>query len=121
MDKLLEVAGVEVVDYAFKARCCGASQMGTLPEVGLQLVSELLQEAHSRGADVIATVCPLCQFNLEGYQDRITKEFGVQPMPVVYFTQLLGLALGAPADEVGLNRSLVPIEPTLTRRVEHVA
>jgi len=121
MDRLLEAAGATVVDYRFKTRCCGASQMGTLHEVGLELVHTLLQEAHDREADVIATVCPLCQFNLESYQRQVSHKFGTAPLPVVYFTQLLGLAFGLSAKSLGLKRSMVPLEPVLARRKENVA
>jgi heterodisulfide reductase subunit B len=122
MDQLLKATGAEVVNYPLKTRCCGGSQTGTLPEVGLRLAYILLKEAHKRGGDVLATVCPLCQFNLEGYQDKLASEYDdFVPMPVLYFTQLLGLALGLPAKQLGLRRSLVPSEPILARRNLHAA
>jgi len=120
MDRILEAAGVTVVDYRYKTRCCGGSQTGTLPEIGLDLVRNLLREAHEQGADVISTICPLCQFNLEANQDEIRRKYGVRPLPVVYFTQVLGLALGVPGKKLGLGRSIVPAEPVLTREVAHV-
>jgi heterodisulfide reductase subunit B len=120
MDRILETAGAEVVDYRFKTRCCGGSQTGTLPEIGLHLVHALLKEAHDQRADVIATICPLCHFNLEAHQREIGRLYGIEPLPVVYFTQILGLALGVPARKLGLHRAVVPAEPVLTRRVEHV-
>jgi heterodisulfide reductase subunit B len=119
MDELIKTTGAEVVDYPFKTRCCGASQTGTLPETGIHLVYMLLKEAHHRGADVIATICPLCQFNLEGYQHQVRQKYHIDPMPVVYFTQLMGLALGVSAEKVGLNRSIVPAEPVMKRRMAH--
>jgi heterodisulfide reductase subunit B len=72
MDRLLKATGAKVVPYPFKTRCCGASQTGTLPEVGLHLVYRLLNEAKARGADVLAVTCPLCQFNLDAYQSQVT-------------------------------------------------
>lgn len=120
MDRLLQTAGAEVIDYPFKTRCCGGSQTGTLPEVGQHLVYELLQAARSRGAEVIATICPLCQFNLEAYQDRIARTYPLEPIPVVYFTQLLGLAMGIDARRLGLHRALVPADVLVRRRAGHV-
>jgi heterodisulfide reductase subunit B len=120
MDRILEAAGVTVVDYRYKTRCCGGSQTGTLPEIGLDLVRALLHEAREQGADVISTICPLCQFNLEAHQREIRRKWGIEPMPIVYFTQILGLALGVPARKLGLKRALVPAEPVLTKEVARV-
>jgi heterodisulfide reductase subunit B len=118
MDKLLAAAGAEVVDYPFKTRCCGGSLTGTMPDVGVALVHALLKEASNRDADLIATACPLCQFNLDGYQDKAKRMYEREAvsMPVVYFTQLLGLALGIPAKELDLHRSIVPAAPILAER-----
>jgi len=112
MDRLLEACGAKVVPYSSKTECCGASQKGTLPEVGLDRIRRLLTAAKKQGAEVIATVCPLCQFNLECFQ----KEAGDgQPiaMPILYFSQLMALALGVEARSVALHRSLVPVQSLL--------
>jgi heterodisulfide reductase subunit B len=108
MDHLFEALGATVVDYPLKTSCCGGSLMGTIENVGLRLNYILLKEAHKRGANCIATVCPLCQFNLEAYQRKILeKENGLTETPVLYFTQLVGLALGVPAQKLGLQRAMV--------------
>ncbi len=111
MDRLLAALGAEVVDFPLKTKCCGASLTGTLPEAGLRLSYILLKEAKRRGADVIATICPLCQFNLDAYHDKLAKRWGPVRIPTVYITQLMGLAFGIPAEELGLNRCFVPMEP----------
>jgi heterodisulfide reductase subunit B len=115
MDKLLRAVGAEIVDYPLKTRCCGGSQKGTLPEVGLSLIHILLKEAGRRGAQVISTICPLCQFNLDAFQDEASKKYGEVSMPVVYFTQLLGLAFGFSAKELGLERNIVPAKGVLAQ------
>jgi heterodisulfide reductase subunit B len=120
MDRLLEVTGAEVIDYPPKTRCCGASQTGTLPEVGLDLVRMLLVEARERGADLVSTVCPLCQFNLDVYQDEIVRRGEPGTIPVVYFTQVLGVAMGLSARKLGLARNIVPAEPLLFGRTADV-
>lgn len=110
MDRLMRALGAETVDWPLKTRCCGGSLMGTLPEVGVPLSYILLKEALKRGADVVATACPLCQFNLECYQDKMSQQFKERlEIPVVYFTQLLGLALGVPERRLGMHRLLVPL------------
>jgi len=111
MDELLRAVGAEVVDWPLKARCCGGTLTGTVEEVGQRLSYILLKEAKERGADAIATCCPLCQFNLECYQTQIARRFGNGiGMPVAYFTQLLGRAMGIGDRELGLHRSFVPLE-----------
>jgi heterodisulfide reductase subunit B len=112
MDRLLEALGATVVDFPLKTRCCGGSLTGTLPEPGLLCSYILLKEAKKRGADVIATVCPLCQFNLDGYHDKIEAKWK-EPVriPTVYFTQLMGLAFGMSERELGLQRNMTPMKP----------
>ncbi len=121
MDRLLAAVGCEVVDNPYKTRCCGASQMMIMPDVGIDLVSLLIADAVARGAEAIAVACPLCQFNLEGYQRKALKEAGLeQSIPILYFTQLLGLALGLDPKRLGLHRSFVPVDSILGRRAAHV-
>ena len=114
MDKVMKALGAQIVDWPLKTRCCGGSLTGTVEDVGLRLSFILLREAKRRGADVIATACPLCQFNLECYQKKMSRRFGeAVDIPVAYFTQLLGVALGVPNRNLGLHRLFVPIDKQL--------
>lgn len=107
MDELLRAVGAPTVDYALKTKCCGGSLTGTLHEVGIRLNYILLKEAARKGAEAIVTMCPLCQFNLDVYQAEIAKQSGEKfDMPVLYFTQVLGWALGGESRELGLQRSI---------------
>jgi heterodisulfide reductase subunit B len=112
LDTLMAAAGAEVVDYPLKAHCCGGSLMGTMEDIGVRLNFLLLKEAKARSANVLATVCPLCQYNLEAYQDKMHRTFheNVQ-LPVAYFTQLLGLAFGLQPKALGLQRNFVTAAP----------
>jgi heterodisulfide reductase subunit B len=110
MDRLMEALGATVVHYPLKTKCCGGSLTGTLPDAGLRLVYILISEAKRRGADCIATVCPLCQFNLDGYHAQLESKYGDVMVPTVYFTQLMGLAFGLPEKRLGLNRAAVPFK-----------
>jgi len=92
MDRLVEALGATVVRYPLKTKCCGGSLTGTVPEAGMRMVYILLNEAKKRGADCLATVCPLCQFNLDAYHAQVTAEYGPVLLPTVYFSQLMGLA-----------------------------
>jgi heterodisulfide reductase subunit B len=109
MDRLVTALGATPVDWPLKTRCCGGTLNGTIPETGLRLNRNLLKEARRRGADMLITVCPLCQFNLECYQDEIGRQFGESVhLPVVYLTQLMGMAFGLADRELGLQRLFIP-------------
>ena len=111
MDGVLAALGVQVHPNPLKAACCGGTLLTTKREVGIKLLSDLFEAVE--GADCIVTVCPLCQMNLESYQGQVSKELG-QPlhMPVLYLTQLLGLAFGLPEKELGLKHNIVPLKLT---------
>lgn len=107
MEELLAAAGIGTVDYPLKTKCCGGTLTGTVHAVGLKLNYILLKEALRKGAQAIATICPLCQFNLDCYQREIGKASGEAfDVPVLYFTQLLAWALGGDEKKLGLNRSI---------------
>lgn len=113
MDKIVDALGAEAVQWPLKTRCCGGSMTGTISEVGMRLSYIILKEAKKRGAGVIVTTCPLCQFNLECYQDEMKKEYGESvDIPVVFFTQLMGKAFGLSDKELGLQRLFVPFKTT---------
>lgn len=111
LDIIMEAIGAEPVDYSAKTRCCGGSLTGTIENVGLRLNYILLKEAKNKGADVIVTVCPLCQFNLEITQKKIVKEYEGVKIPVLYFSQLMGLSFEIPKEDLGFSRSIIPLKP----------
>lgn len=108
MESLLSLTGAEMVDWNFKTECCGATLSVPRTEIVLKLCNDILGDAKSRGADVIAVACPLCQLNLDWRQAEVEKAYGVSyRIPVMYFAQILGLALGAPPAELGLSKLIV--------------
>jgi heterodisulfide reductase subunit B len=116
LNQLLAATEAEVVPFPLTARCCGGMLMTTRREVALDLVYNILSCARAKGADCIAVACPLCCVNLECYQESISARYGWgEPMPVVPFTQLLGIALDVPARELGLDQCMVDVEPMLAR------
>lgn len=109
MDSLFAALGAENIYFPAKVRCCGGMLMTTYSDVALELNKEILECAHENGADLIVTTCPLCQINLEAYQNKIKKKFKIDfHLPILFFTQALGLALGGTSEELGLKRSLIP-------------
>jgi heterodisulfide reductase subunit B len=110
MEKLVTALGGEPIDWPLRTRCCGGSLIGTIPSTGLRLNRALLKDAMKRGAQVVITCCPLCQFNMECYQDEINKKFKESiDIPVAYFTQLMGVAFGLPDKKIGLQRLFKPL------------
>jgi heterodisulfide reductase subunit B len=108
MDRLVEALGGTPIDWTMKTRCCGGALTGTIREVGLRLNQLLLKEAKRKGADILITTCPLCQFDLECFQDDIKETFKEDiSMPVAYFTQLVGLSFGIAEKELGVQRLFV--------------
>jgi len=105
MEKLFSALGAEPVDYPPKVRCCGGMMVATFPEVAQQLSDELTGWAREREANCIVTVCPLCQANLD-LMNVDGRRGSPDPLPVIYFTQLIGLALGCSPKEVGLQHGL---------------
>ncbi len=109
MDSLFAALGAENVYFPMKVRCCGGMLMTTYPDVALELNKKILESARQNGANLVLTTCPLCQINLEAYQDKINKKFKTDlHLPILFFTQALGLALGGDPKELGIKRSLIP-------------
>ncbi len=105
LEDLCRLVGATPVDYPSKARCCGGMLTAGVQSVGLRLVEILLAEAKAANADALVTTCPLCQYNLEVYQDRIRRSRGEDVrLPVLYFTQMLGMALGLDDHALGLDQ-----------------
>jgi len=109
MERLFTALGATPVDYPPKVRCCGGMLVATFPEVARQLSEELLGWAQERGANCIVTVCPLCQANLDLLNVGHQKNGSPAQIPVLYFTQLIGLALGCSPKEVGVQHGLAPV------------
>ncbi len=109
MDRLISTLGAQPVYYPCKVRCCGGMLMTTDEDIALKLCMKLLQAAADNNADLIATACPLCELNLEAYQKKINAKFNTDfHIPVIYFTQLVGVALGVPSEAMGLDKMIVP-------------
>lgn len=119
MDILIETLGAETVDYSMKTKCCGASLMGTEEKMALGLCRDLLMDAEKKGAHCIVTLCPLCQMNLDIYQPKVNTLFKTDfKIPVIYFTQLIGLAMGKSAEELGMKRLGVKVSGEMKRIIE---
>ena len=107
MDDLLAAAGAENVEFPLKTACCGGAHTLSDCDTSTKLVLNLLRAAEACGADVIATECPTCHSGLEMHQIRAEKRFGVKTtVKILYFTQLLGLALGLKPRKLGVHENV---------------
>jgi len=107
MDRLMAALGAQAVDWGYKTGCCGGSLSLSTLDIALDLSHKILQNAIGVGADLIVTACPLCHVNLDARQNQINDEFGGEfDIPVVYFTQLMGVAYGLDAKTLGLDKHL---------------
>ncbi|MCK4294268.1 MAG: CoB--CoM heterodisulfide reductase iron-sulfur subunit B family protein [Planctomycetes bacterium] len=118
MESVMEALGAEAVDWNMKTFCCGAAFALTQAHVVLELTRKILADAEAVGADVISVGCPLCHANLDGRQVQINSKFNTNfHIPIFYFTELMGLALGIEAKELGVFKHLTEVEDFLKERV----
>jgi heterodisulfide reductase subunit B len=109
LDKLVEMVGGEALDkYDQKVTCCGGALAFSEPEKSQAQIKKIIESAYDHGADMIVTPCPVCQMNVEIYQDQINKKYGTKfHIPVMYYSQLMAVAYGASAKEAGLDGNII--------------
>jgi heterodisulfide reductase subunit B2 len=110
MDILMSALGAEVHDWSYKTTCCGAAHSLTRPDIVIKLSGNLIEHAREAGAEAIAVACPLCHTNLDARQFQMGLD---EAMPVIYFSQLMAVALGLPEKNAALNKNLVDPRPLL--------
>jgi len=108
LDDLITALGAEAVDYSHQGECCGAYLAVKSAEVTAEMSFTILASAQRSGAELVVANCPLCQFNLDRMQKTMgSRHTGFQPIPVLYFTQLMGIALGLDSEGFELDRHYV--------------
>ncbi len=116
LDELLDALGATVVDFPLKAHCCGGHMTQISSDTAYELIRRLLQNAADYEADAIVTICPMCQLNLDAYQSQVNGHFGTSfDLPVLYFTQMIGLALGMQPKELGIGKEIVSASKVLKK------
>ena len=104
MDRIISSLGATLCSWPHKTECCGASLAITQPMIALRLACDILNSAIENGADCIAVACPLCQSNLDLRQQEVSKELGREiHIPILYVTQLIGLAMNLQLETIGLQ------------------
>jgi heterodisulfide reductase subunit B len=116
MDRLVGSLGAEAVPFPLKSRCCGGSLIISEEAASLKLIKELLESATGNGAEVMVTGCPLCQLNVDAYQSMVNRKYKTDfHLPVLYFTQLMGVAFGYTEKDLGLKMGIVPVERVMAK------
>ncbi len=114
LDDLAVVLGAEAIDFPYKTECCGAYQTVDKPEIVADRTYSILTSAQSRGAEVVSVSCPLCAFNLDHRQKEAAKKYsGFKSIPILYFTQLLAIAMGCQEKDLRLDLHYVNPGPLL--------
>lgn len=117
LDDLAVVLGAEAVDFPYKTECCGAYQTVDKPETVADRAYQILTSAERRGAEVVSVSCPLCAFNLDHRQKETAEKYsGFKKIPILYFTQLLAIALGCGEKDLRLDLHYVSPGPLLKEK-----
>jgi succinate dehydrogenase / fumarate reductase, cytochrome b subunit len=118
MEKVIRAVGAEPVDYPGKVKCCGFPIILEKETIALTMNGTNLKEAKEAGADAMVTPCPLCHMSLDIYQERAARKVNAKlELPVLHLPQMLGLAMGIPAQDLGTQRHLVSVE-SIVKSVE---
>jgi heterodisulfide reductase subunit B len=112
----MKVLGTKVVDFPLKTHCCGGHMTQISEETAYELMRRILQNAEDYKADAIVTVCPMCQLNLDAFQGQVNSMFGTSfSIPILYFTQLMGLAFGLSKKDLGFGSEIVSADAALRK------
>jgi heterodisulfide reductase subunit B len=116
-EEFLETLGCDVVDFPMKTECCGGFQVVNDEDLAVSCSRNVVVSALKREADVIVTTCPLCRYNLDRHQKKMAETVtGFKEVPVVYFTQLLGVALGLGKEHLDFTDNTVDPMPVLAEK-----
>jgi heterodisulfide reductase subunit B len=119
MDRLMETLGAEAVDWPYKTKCCGGAIYMTTEDISFAMSADVLAHAKAAGANAVAVGCPFCQLLLDLYQDKLEAiKDTTFHLPIFFFSQLMGLAMGLDRAELGLERLVVPPYDLLTNTID---
>lgn len=116
LEEIMTTLGATAVDFPMKTHCCGGHMTQISPETAYELIWKLVDKADRHGADILVTVCPMCQLNLDVYQVEMNKFYGTDyQMPILFFTQLIGVALGLAPEVLGIGKEFVGASEALAK------
>ncbi len=108
MEMVCEALGAEAIEWGYKTDCCGASASVNDNDLSVRLMSNIMKDAVVRGANCFVTTCPMCQLNLDAYEQKIGERYGIsERLPVYFITELIGISMGIEAAELQIDRHFV--------------
>jgi heterodisulfide reductase subunit B2 len=114
-EEFLEALGAKAIEFPYKTECCGSFQSVGSPDVATECARKILDSAIKSGAEAVVSTCPMCTFNIDHKQADIKKKYlDFKEIPVLYFTQLLGLAMGLDYKTLGVEQNFVDPTPLLS-------
>src|SRR6266852_9691566 len=120
MEKVIKAVGGEPVAYAGRTKCCGFPLILEKEAIAVAMAGTHMKEAKEQGADFMVTPCPLCHMSLDIYQDRAGRAVNTElHLPILHVPQLLGLAMGLPAKDLGLSHHLISVDSILATLERH--
>jgi heterodisulfide reductase subunit B2 len=118
MDGLIAATGAKVVQWNFKTECCGGAHSISHKEIVTKLSKKILDDAKTNGANVVAVACPMCHSNLDMRQLEIKKHSTHENIPILYLTELIGLAMGIEPKKLGINLHFVSLPASMLTAVK---
>jgi heterodisulfide reductase subunit B len=116
LDNLMRALGAEVIDFPLKTACCGGHMTQIGPDTAFELIRRLISSADQYKADVMVVLCPMCQMNLDAFQGQMNGHFKTDyKMPILFFTQLMGIAFGQNPEELGFGSEFVSAREAMGR------
>jgi heterodisulfide reductase subunit B len=116
LEELLEALGAEVIDFPLKTHCCSGHMTQISSDTALELIRRLLDGAAKYEADMLVTLCPMCQMNIDAFQNEVNKTFKTDfEIPIAYFTQVMGLAFGFTPKELGFGKEFIDAKPAIAK------
>lgn len=116
LDNLISALGAEVIDFPLKTHCCGGHMTQIGPDTAFEMIHRLISAADQYKADLIVTVCPMCQMNLDAFQDQMNNHYHTNfKMPILFFTQLMGIAFGEKPEKLGFGSEFVSAREAMSR------
>jgi heterodisulfide reductase subunit B len=108
METVLKVLGAKPLDWSYKTDCCGASAAVNDEETALNLMARIMKDAVARGANCLVVTCPMCQLNMDSYQDQVCEKQEIKErLPVYFITEMVGVAMGVSVEELQIDRHFV--------------
>jgi heterodisulfide reductase subunit B2 len=116
LDDLLKALGAEVIDFPLKTACCGGHMTQIGPDTAFELIRRLISAADQYKADALVALCPMCQMNLDAFQGQMNGYFHTTyHMPILFFTQLMGVAFGMAPEKLGFGSEFVSAHEAMKR------